>query len=136
MKYTLLIALLLALFALPGHAELSGPPGSLRPKLTGHLAFAGATEGFRLSGDRATSLAVEGGLRIQNALGLLSLNADARHFFDGELYFKDKSHLALGADVPLGRDACLFITHERRYRTGDDFTLAGIRLTFGDNLAD
>jgi hypothetical protein len=121
----------LALIAIPAQAETTCPPGSRPPTLTGHIALAGATEGMRLSGDRATSLAVEGKLRLQNALGVLSLNAECLHFLDDEFYFKDKSHLTLGADVPLGRDAMLFITHERRYRANDDFTLCGIRLKFG-----
>jgi hypothetical protein len=123
----------LALVAIPAQAETRDPFLSPQPRLIGSLSFCGATEGMRLSGDRATSLAVEGKLRLQNALGELSLNAEALHFLDDEAFFKDKSHLTLGADVPLGRDAMLFITHERRYRANDDFTLCGIRLKFGSN---
>jgi hypothetical protein len=121
----------LALVAIPAQAETRDPFLSPQPRLIGSLSFCGATEGFRLSGDRATSLAVEGKLRLQNALGVLSLNAECLHFLDDEAFFKDKSCARFGADVPLGRDAMLFITHERRYRANDDFTLCGIRLKFG-----
>lgn len=137
MKYPLtiaaLVALALCLFrAMPVFAEGSNPPGYPPPNLTGHISFGGGTEGLRLSGDRPTSLGVEVKLRLNNALGPVSLNAACRHFLhNDEPFWRGKSKLNLGFDVPLGPRAVLFADHERKYYGGEAWSFCGVRLAFG-----
>jgi hypothetical protein len=128
-----LVALALCLFcAMPVYAEGSNPPGYPPAKLTGHISFGGGTEGLRLSGDRATSLGVEVKLRLKNALGPVSLNAACRHFLDNdESFWRGKSKLNLGFDVPLGPGAAFFLDHERKYYGGEAWSWCGVRLAFG-----
>lgn len=131
MKHIFVLALC-ALMVAPANAEGNDLRSSRRPVTTGHLSFAAASEGLNVgSGDAPTCLAVEAGLRFENALGPISLIAEGRHFTSDAAYWRDKSAAAFGIDVPLGRDAVLFGRWEKRYRIGDSWTMTGIRFTFG-----
>jgi hypothetical protein len=122
----------LALVAIPAQAETRPFPSYPPATLTGHISLGGGTEGLRLSGNRETSLGVEVKLRLNNALGPVSLNAACRHFLDNdEPFWRGKSKLNLGFDVPLGPGAVLFADHERKYYGGEAWSWAGVRFSFG-----
>lgn len=133
MKHIVLFVLtLLAATMTPAYSEGTRPPSSTRPALTGHLAIGGGTEAADLTGDRPTSLGVEVKLRLANAVGPVSLNASCRHFLDDDpgSFWRGKSKLNLGFDVPLGPDAVFFGEHERKYYGGESWSWAGVRWTF------
>lgn len=129
MKHTLryaVVAVLVALLAIPAHADAP------KPTLAGTLSLGAGTDGLRLSGDRETSLGVEMKLRLANAIGPVSLNAACRHFLeDNNPFWKSKSKLNFGFDVPVGKNALIFGDFERKYFGGDSWSWMGVRLKFG-----
>ena len=134
MKHIGVLVALFALFVVPGYGAADDRQNSPRASTTGVLALSGASEELRLGGSNTpATLAIEAQLRFENVLGLLSLVAEGRHFVSRNAYWRDKTLAAFGADIPLGRDALLFARWERRYRSDDDFTMAGIRLKWGSS---
>ena len=134
MNHILAIIIALAALCIPNAPAMgdTAPPDSRRPRLIGAVALGGGTEGIRLSGDRPTSLGVEVKLRLENALGPVSLTAACRHFLNDDegSFWRGKSKLNAGFDVPVGPDALLFAEYERKYYGGESWSWAGLRWKF------
>lgn len=132
MKHIATILALFCIFCVARPVRGEQPfPSSAPPRLIGSVALGGATEGTHIGGsDVPESFGVELKLRVQNALGPVSLNAACRHFIKDDHFWHDKSKLNLGLDVPLGADALLFADFERKYRHNENFMWAGVRLNF------
>lgn len=101
------------------------------PTLKGTLALGGANIGVRFAGESAeTAFGIEGKLKIENALGPAGLRFECRHFVSNHPFWKGKSRLKAGLDVPLARDTLFFATFERAYRRDIDWVFAGLQFAF------